>query len=385
MNTKSKIIIATHVYTTGPAQDLKEYLLNNKIDKLFFIGHPLFFSPKLNGSGYEIYNNGKLIKKNYQKIRKIPEILSYLKDIWLNIYWIFISRDQYDLFIGIDNLNAFTGIILKWLGRAKKTVYYVIDYNPVRFNNKILNRIYHISDQFCVKYSDETWNLSAVMKTARKKYFNFSGGNQIEVPIGIWFKRIKRLDFDQINHHMLVYMGHITKKQGVQYILQAIPEIIKTIPDFQFLVIGGGEYLDNLKKLANELKIERCINFTGFIVDHKDVEKMLIKCSLAVAMYEKYDDNDNLSFTHFTDPGKIKSYLASGLPVLLTDVPPIAKTIEEKHCALIIDNDPKMIAQAVTKLMEDKKKLEQFRKNAIDFAKEFDWENIFSSILKGLL
>lgn len=385
MNTKSKIIIATHVYTTGASQDLKEYLINNKIDKLFFIGHPLFFNPQLNGSGYEIYKNGKLIRKKYQKIKKIPEIISYFKAIWLNIYWVIISKDKYDLFIGSDNLNALTGIILKWLGKVRKTVYYVIDYNPVRFNNKILNRIYHFIDQSCVKYSDETWNLSAVMKTARKEYFNFSGGNQIEVPIGVWFKRIKRLDFNQINHHMLVYMGHITKKQGVQYILEAIPEIIKTIPDFQFLIIGAGNYLEKLEDLVNELKIKKYVNFTGFIVDHQDVEKMLIKCGLAVAMYEKYDDNGNLSFTHFTDQGKIKSYLACGLPVLLTDIPPIAKIIEKKQCALIIDNDPKIIAQAVIGLMKNKKKLEEFRKNAIDFAQEFDWEIIFPSILKGLL
>lgn len=41
---EKKIIITTHVYGTGPSQDLKGYLVNNKIKKLLFIGHPLLDS-----------------------------------------------------------------------------------------------------------------------------------------------------------------------------------------------------------------------------------------------------------------------------------------------------------------------------------------------------
>lgn len=372
-----KIIIATHVYATGPAQDLREYFLKCKIEKLLFIGHPLFFDKKLKSSGYEIYEKGELKKENYKKLKKIPEPIAYLKDIFLNIFWVIKTGKKWNLYVGSDNLNAFSGIILKKLGGVEKVIYYVIDYNPKRFENKILNKIYHWIDQFCVKYADETWNLSPRMTQARKKYFNFSGGNQKTVPIGVWFDRFERLDFSQIEKHTLVFMGYILEKQGVQYVLDAIPDIIKEIPDFKFLVIGDGEYLENLKEQAKKLGIEKFIDFTGYIEKHSDVEKMLSMCACAIAMYEKYDKSDNLSFTYFADPGKIKAYLAGGLPIFLTDVAHNAKEIEEKRCGFIISQDKNEIAKKVIALMKDENILQEYRENAIAYAREFDWEKIF--------
>ncbi len=381
----SKIIIVTHVYATGPAQDLKEYLINNKIKKLLFIGHPLFFDKKLNGSGYEIYENGKQMKEKYKKIKKMPVSYTYLKDVFLNLIWPYKNNTKWNLYIGNDNLNTFSGILLKWLGKVDKVVYYVIDYNPNRFQNKLLNKIYHILDQFCVKYSDETWNLSPRMEPARKEYFGFSGGNQHTVSVGIWFKRIKQLDFSQIKKHQAVFMGHILEKQGIQYVVDAIPLIIKKISDFSLLIIGDGNYLDQLKKKTKKLNIEKFVKFTGYIKDHEEVEKMLSSCAVALALYEQKDKNGLLMFTYFADPAKIKSYLASGLPVLLSDVSYNAKEIEQKKCGKIITNDKKQIADAIIELLQNEKLLNEYRKNAINYAQQFDWNDIFKKNLNRIL
>lgn len=380
-----KIIIATHVYATGPAQDLREYLLNNKVGKLLFVGHPLFFDKKLNGSGYEIYRNGKLIKEKYGKIKKIIEPISYIKDIILNIVWCHKSGKRWDLYIGSNNLNAFSGIVLKWLGKVDKIIYYVIDYNPKRFENKLLNKIYHFLDQFCVRHCDETWNLSSRMEPARQKYFSFTGGYQKVIPVGIWFDRIKRLDYSEIEKYKLVFMGHILKKQGAQYVLDAIPLIVKKIPDFKFLVIGAGDYLNVLKQKTKSLGIEKFVQFTGYIKKHEEIENMLVRCAIAIALYEKKDEGGNLSFTHFADPAKIKSYLASGLPVLLTDVPHNAKEIEKNKCGIIINYNKDQIANAVINLMQNENKLKEYKKNAVNYAKQFDWNLIFKSNLERIL
>lgn len=380
-----KVIIATHVYATGPAHDLRDYLLKNQIGELFFIGHPLFFDEKLKGSGYELYQNGQKVEEKYSRIRKFPEIVSYLKDFSLDVFFSIQKRKGWNLYVGNDNLNAASGVLLKWLGIVKKTVYYVIDYNPKRFPNKLLNRIYHCIDQFCVKFSDETWNLSPRMAQAREEYFRFRGGRQVVVPVGVWFERIKRAEFDQIEKHTLVFMGHVTEKQGIQYVMRAVPRILKKIPDFKFLVIGGGNYLEELKRQAKDLKIENCVEFTDFIEKHEEIEDLLVKCGLAVCLYEKYDQAGNLSFTYFADPAKIKLYLASGLPVLLTDVSYNAKEIEAKNCGKIVDYDAKNIAVAVINLMSDEEKLRQYRENAVNYAKQFDWNLILKNNLQEIL
>jgi glycosyltransferase involved in cell wall biosynthesis len=380
-----KIIIATHIYTTGPAQDLREYLLNKKIEELLFIGHPLFWDIKLSGSGYESYVNGTLVEKCYGKIKKKFPLLVYSLDIWLNIFWSWRKMSKSDLYVGCNNLNAFSGIILRSFGRTKKVVYYVIDYNSKRLENKLLNFLYHKLDHFCVKHADETWNLSPRMAEARKIYFNFSGTKQLTVPIGVWVGRFPQKDFSQIEKHTMVFMGHILEKQGVQYALAAVPLIVKTLPDFKFLVIGDGEYLEALKRQAKELAVKEYVEFAGYVEKHVDVEKMLSSCAAAFALYDKYDEKGDLSFTYFADSGKIKAYLAGGLPILLSDFLYNSREIEEQRCGFVIGQDREEIAKKVVALLEDEKTLQKYRENAIIYAKNFDWELIFEKYLRGIL
>jgi len=377
-----KIIIATHVYTTGPAQDLKEYLLNNKIDELLFIGHPLFYDKKLRGSGYELYTNGEVKVEKYTVIKKVPEVLSYIKDVALNIIYVFKTGKKWDLYVGSDNLNALSGVILKLLGKVAKTVYYVIDYNPKRFQNKILNNIYQKVDQLCVTHCDETWNLSPRMEMARKEYFNYGGGNQKVVPVGVWLDRINAPRFEEAEKHTMVFMGHVIEKQGVQHVLNAIPKIAKSIPDFKFLVIGGGNYLDKLKDQAEKLGIQDHVTFTGYVKEHTDIERMLSRCSVAIALYDKYDENGNISFTYFSDPAKLKTYLACGLPVLLTDIPYNAKEIQKNGCGKIITTDAESVAVSVVEVMENETKLKEYRDNGLGYSRKYNWNDIFGKVLK---
>ena len=380
-----KIVISTHVYTTGPAQDLREYLLKKKISKLLFLGHPLFYDKSLKDSGYELYMDRVCRKKVYSDIRKRNPFISYARSFLLNIFWVIVTGPKYDLYVGCNNLNALAGVFLRKLGFVKRVVYYVIDYNPRRFPNPIVNYLYHLVDRVCVRYSDETWNLSARMSEARKKYFNFSCGSQRTVPVGVWVKRIKKpKDFEHIDKHTLVYMGHVVKSKGVQYVLKAIPSIAKNFPDFKFGIIGKGDYEGELKRLVKELKIGKYVDFMGYIESHEEVENLMSTFSGAVALYEKYVDG-NLTFTYFADPAKIKNYLACGLPVLLTDVPHSARDIEKNKCGLIIDLEEECIANAVIRLMGNSENLKNYRKNAVKYSKKFDWDKIFESNINRVL
>lgn len=371
-----KVVIATHVYTTGPAQDLRDYFIGKKVEKVLFIGHPLFYDPKLKGSGFERYEKGKLMIKNYSPISKLPSFISYFKDIWQTVKWVKDSGEKWNLFVGSDNLNALSGLILKRMGLVNKVIYYVIDYNPYRFDNVLLNLIYHKIDQFCVKYADETWNLSPRMEWGRKKYFDFSGGNQKVVPVGVWLDRIN-LKVKKIPNS-LVFMGHVTKKQGIQNVIREIPKIIKKIPRFTFIIIGGGDYLGSLEALAKNLKVSRYVEFKGYIKDHREIERLLPQYSLAIAPYEKFDENGHLSFTYFADPAKIKLYLACGLPVLVSDVSYNAKDIEEQKCGMIFGDN---LSKEIISLLIDSHKILVFQKNSLNYAKRFDWKKIFSNTL----
>jgi len=370
------IIIATHEYATGPSHALENYL-SKLAGKLLFIGHPFIFA-KDKRSYFKFYKNSILVEKKYFPAFLTNQIVSSIKDAILSIYWV-IKKGKFDIYIGVDGLNATIGVLLKKMGLAKKVVFYTIDFVPDRFKNKLLNWLYHLLDKIAVERSDKVWNLSPVMVAEREK----RGMNkefrkkQIVVPVGTE-SGISRMPFKKIKRYHVGHMGHLIKKQGIQLVIEAIPYIIKQIPNFHFDVIGGGEYEEDLQKLAYKLGVLKYVTFYGFVENHQEVERMLSTCAIGVAPYVNSEDN----YVRYTDPGKVKAYLAAGLPVVITKVPLAAYEIEKNECGIAIKYDKTEFAEAIIKLLTNKDLLIKFRKNSLKMAKKYTWNNIFDKAIK---
>lgn len=385
MNVKDlKIIMATHVFTTVPGQHLLEFCVVNKIKKALYIEHPLVYQKGQKGSGWQLYKKGRLEGEHYTPHPKGIGIRTYAKQALLNVWWGLKSKEHWDLYVGSDNLNAFCGILLKRLGRVGKVVYYVIDYVPKRFENRILDRFYHWVDIFCVKNCDIIWNLSPRMAEAREKYSHLDKkyrAKQIVVPEGVWLERIQRYPWEQIKPHQLVFLGHLNPRLGVQKVIEAIPEIIKIIPDFKFIVIGKGDYRPGLEELARNLGVEGHIEFKGFIPSHREVERVISRCAIGIAPYS----DEEGAFSYFCDPSKTKVYMGCGLPVIMTDVFYNAREIEEAGAGRIVGYNAEEIAKAVVEMMQNREKLRQYRKGAVKYIEDLDWNIIFQKNLTGIL
>lgn len=377
---KLNFIIASHIFATGPALDLEEYLYP-KIQNLLFIGHPFIFAKQKN-SFYRFYKNNKL-QKEYQAFAfKIPQLFLNIKDAFYTLWWVLQKKEKFDFYIGSDSMMAFLGFLLKLSGKVDRVVLYTIDYMPKRFNNVLLNWLYHFFDKMCLKFCHMVWNVSPNMAKAREKYNGIKiedNAPQIVVPLGVWYQRIPKLPIGKKDKFTIVFMGHLIAKQGVDLVIQAMPEIIKKIPQTKLLIIGTGVYENYLKKITHRLKMEKYVQFIGFIDSHAEVEKLLAQSTVAVAMYKP----DPLSFTNWSDPGKLKNYLAAGLPIFLTSVPHISKEIENKRCGFIISYDAKKLSQAIISLLLDRKKLDEYSQNTTSFAKQFDWNKVFSKALRS--
>jgi glycosyltransferase involved in cell wall biosynthesis len=277
-------------------------------------------------------------------------------------------------------LDALLGVVLKLVGITRQSIYYVIDYVPNRFTNKTMNSLYHRIEKIAAHYSNWTWNLSPRMIEARERKWQETFAHQLVVPHGVHSERIKRVPFSKVHQHEIIFMGTLLKKQGVQLVIEAIPLIRKKIPDVSFTVIGDGPYRPSLEKLTDELAVRSHVTFLGYLEDHRDVENRIAQAAIAVALYNKTDDD----FSHYADPGKIRNYLGAGVPVLVTDVPYVAREVEEKKCGMIVTYDTYDITRVVISLLNNKKMLKQYRENAVSFAQSFRWEHLFSTALSHL-
>lgn len=368
---KNKVIIeAAHITEIyGPVQALRNYL-QKRSEEFLFIAHP-FSCSSLKRSKARLYEDG-CQKKVFIGPKNVgPEILHYLKDILFAFRSAWEVKRKVDLFIGVDNLNAFVGVWLRRLGKVKRVIYYVIDYTPQRFDNRFLNALYHWVDGFCIKHANYIWNLSERIAQTKGKQRVPKKRNMV-VPVGVELEKISRVSADQINRKRLVIMSHLTKAKGIQLVIDAMSEITRKIPEVELVVIGTGPYERKLKNMVKERGLQEKVKFLG-AMGHGKLFEFLPSCGIGLATYSPNPDN----IAYYADPTKPKEYLACGLPLIITKVPWIAQEVEKKKMGIAINYNREELVNAIIKLLSDGEFYSECRKNAIEFASKLSWDKIY--------
>ena len=138
-----------------------------------------------------------------------------------------------------------------------------------------------------------------------------------------------------------------------------------------FLIVGDGPFLEQLKKMAQRLKIEHNIIFTGRVSSQK------------VAAY--YQAADIFLFASFTDTQGIVllEALASGLPtVVLKDDAFSGVVLDNKNGFSVSPKIPKIFAKKAMTLLEDQELYKEFSTAAVGTASKFSDMNSAKNLLK---
>ena len=67
------------------------------------------------------------------------------------------------------------------------------------------------------------------------------------------------------NKRVIVSVGRLVHRKGQDHLIQALPEILKSVPDAHILMVGQGPYLSHLKKLVEDLNLVDHVSFIGRI------------------------------------------------------------------------------------------------------------------------
>lgn len=378
-----RVIIVVHTFGHSVAYDLRDFL-KDKVELLLLINHPFSFVKKTLGqstnSSVTLYKSGVLLSKKKAPAIRGPELLFWIKDFLLTIFFVLKSREKFDIYIGLDNLNTFTGLFLRRLGRVKKVIFYTIDYVPRRFSNRFFNWVYHRIDKTCCYRSDYLWVLDKVMTEAREKrgVLKSKSAPQSVVPIGVYFDKYHRLPFKEINRQQLIYLGGFAKECGIELIIEALPAILKRVPQAKLIIAGAGSNERELRGLTDRLELNETIKFVGYIKEQNEVRRILASSAIGLATYAPIKE----SYKFFAGVTKPITYLAAGLPVIITNVPPFAKKVRENKAGLVINYDKGELARAIIKLLTDNDFYLECRQNAIGLASSYDFNSIYQKAFK---
>jgi glycosyltransferase involved in cell wall biosynthesis len=364
------VMFASHHATTGPADALEEHA-GQRARRLVAVYHAFPYAAVVE-SRVRRWRDGELAsERRFRWSARVPGPITWVKEVVQTVWWGLRTPARVDVFVGIDSLNALAGIVLRALRKARFVVFWTIDYAPKRFSNPTLNAIYHAIDRFCVRRCDETWNLSPRMADARRARGIVAP--QRVVPMGAYARPAR----EPAEPHRVVFMGSLLEKQGVQHALHALPIVRAEVPDARLLVIGDGPFRLALERIAGELDLDSAVEFSGYVEDHRQVEELIAGSGVALAVY----DPQEAGFTYFADPGKIKNYLAMGVPVVATDVAWSARWLADEGAGALVEYEPESIARGILRLLDDA----SARTAASDLGALSDWRAVFDGAFRSLL
>lgn len=344
----------------------------------------------------EIYQHNKLIKHSqdfltsyllypFLKFIKTPEtsVVFKIRDFFSILEFVFKDREKYELFIGLECINALAGIVLRKLGKVKIVVYYVSDYSPERYKPKWFNNLYLWLDRFASYHSDFIWDVSLAMMPARIRVGldPQKAAPVIHVPNALFPKQINYLPYPQIIPNSLVFVGTLGKINGPDLAIKTLKIVLKSVPNASLHIYGSGEPdITRLKKLTKKLRLDNKVIFHGFISNQIELSKQTSMYAIGLAPYLAVPGSPRW----WADATKIRLYLAGGLPVITTQVPPLGREIERDGAGIIAKDNTKDQAETIVKLLKNKDIYKKMRQRAIKRARDNTWDNTYIHALKHM-
>jgi len=145
---------------------------------------------------------------------------------------------------------------------------------------------------------------------------------------------------------LIGYIGQITERKGVAYLIQALPLIRRKTANFKLLLIGGHKaedeaYVSMIKEMIRGLSLENHVCFTGVV---EDVSSAINNLDIIVLP----------SLEERCSRVLIES-LACGKPAIATRVGGTPEIIADGVNGFLVNpKDPEGIAEAALKLLEDR-------------------------------
>ena len=188
-----------------------------------------------------------------------------------------------------------------------------------------------------------------------------------------------REQFD-IKGPFLLYVGRLSEKKGVAYLLEAIPEIINQHPDAKLLVVGTGEEKQKLLQLSQKLNIGNNVVFIGAL-PNSELPAYFATADIFIGPSIKAEGGDTEGFgLTFVEAGMSKCI------VVASDVGGIGDIIEHSKTGFLVkEKDPGQLASTINIILEKGPELDHMKvASHTNLCKSFDWSAIAEKYQKAL-
>ncbi len=176
---------------------------------------------------------------------------------------------------------------------------------------------------------------------------------------------------------VLLTFGLLSPNKGIEYVLNAMPDILAEFPEVVYIVLGathpnelrehGEAYRLSLEILARKNKVEKNVIFYNQFVELENLKEFIGAADLYITPY--------LNEAQITS-GTLAYTFGSGKAVISTPYWHAAELLAEDRGVLVPFADAPAITREVIGLLRDDTRRHAIRKNAYRIGREMIWSNV---------
>jgi glycosyltransferase involved in cell wall biosynthesis len=204
----------------------------------------------------------------------------------------------------------------------------------------------------------------------------------VTIPHGV--PEVRRIQPDRMKQAMqlegrtvLSTFGLLSSGKGIQYVIRALPEVVRRHPDVLYLILGethpeirrreGEKYRNSLIDLIKKLRLEEHVRF----VNHYLTQQQLIRYLQATDIYlTPYIDRYQIT------SGTLAYALGCGKAIISTPYLYAAEVLAEGRGVLAEFQDPRSFARCINMLLENEAMREQCASSAFAYGRAMSWSTI---------
>lgn len=267
--------------------------------------------------------------------------------------------------------------ILEFLKRLKKkviTTLHTTVEHPRDNQKRIIKEIFKYSSAVVVMIDPVVKRLETVYTVDSREIAVIHHGVP-DIPFGgtEHFKEITQLT----GRTVMSAINLISANKGLEYAISAVPDIVKKIPDFLFLIIGethpvvkkryGEKYRDDLQALVKKLKVEKHVKFINRYLPLEELIDYLRSSDYYVTPYLDAEQIASGTLSYAVGAGKVcisTSYLYA------------QEVLNGNRGVLVPFKDAKAISKAVLRLNVDVKNRESIEREAYKYGRVMTWSSV---------
>jgi len=234
---------------------------------------------------------------------------------------------------------------------------------------------YNILESYTMKGADHVVAVDQSTQDVFVSKYPFLAKKSSLIPVGIDLDSWGREDRAAVRERlgirpetkMMLYVGRLEKEKSVDLIIESFPIVRKAVEDCSLVIIGSGTQRKKLETVSERVGPE-AVRF----MDSQPSE--VVRDFMAAA------DVFCLASSFESGPLVVLESLASGTPVVSTDVGMVRKFMPDSSTGRIVPREKETIAGAVVELLRVER--EEIAAKCVSRASEFDFKETFEKTLE---